>query len=57
MTTISHYLKAEMIDPSIPRDSFVPPDDEDEDEYEDEGEDDLGDLLSDLPDNEEYTDE
>jgi hypothetical protein len=27
-TTISDYLKAEIVDPTLPRDSFVPPDDE-----------------------------
>lgn len=31
MTTISRYLEAEVIDPSLPRDAFVPPDSDDDD--------------------------
>lgn len=30
MTTISSYLEAERIDPALPRDSFVPPDHDNE---------------------------
>lgn len=30
MTTISRYLEAEVIDPALPRDSFVPPEHDDE---------------------------
>ena len=41
MTTISRYLEAEVIDPSLPRDAFVPPDSDDLD--------DLDDLPVDLP--------
>jgi hypothetical protein len=42
MTTISRYLEAEMIDPALPRDSFVPPSDDDD-------LDSLDDLPIDLP--------
>ena len=34
MTTISRYLEAEVIDPALPRDSFVPPDEEDDDDFD-----------------------
>jgi len=38
MTTISDYLEAERIDPSLPRDAFVPPaDDDDLDDLDDLG--------------------
>lgn len=42
MTTISSYLEAEVIDPTLPRDSFVPP--SDDEDYEG-----LDDLPIDLP--------
>ena len=34
MSSISEYLKAEIIDPSLPRDSFVPPNWENDDDDE-----------------------
>jgi hypothetical protein len=42
MTTISRYLEAEVIDPSLPRDAFVPPDSDDD-------LDDVDDLPVDIP--------
>jgi hypothetical protein len=31
MTTISRYLEAEVVDPSLPRDAFVPPTNDNDD--------------------------
>lgn len=35
MSMISEHLKAEIIDPSLPRDAFIPPSHDEDEDYDD----------------------
>lgn len=47
MSMISEHLKSEIIDPTLPRDSFVPPDHAGDDDFENPDLGDFGDMGDD----------